>query len=1257
MTDNKLSAELQVIFHNSRRFHFWRGLALTWVIVGAAAWLFTWLYWKTGWRSGFTLPALAFGSLVSALVLLWRSRKRAVDFHRLAQDIEQQHPKLQALLLTAVDQFKTTPPEGFNYFQQRIIREALEHNSRYEWAQHSLQRLVVSHGAHALALIFFLVALARVPSSGEAARTFHPFLGVQVNPGHTNVERGSSLVIWARFKGTLPPEATLAVFPSTGVKQTVPLVKNLDDPVFGTTLPSVNSEFTYQVEFNGKRTPPYRVRVFDFPNLERANVQLHYPAYTQLPPKKIEDTRRVSAVEGTDLEYSFHLNKAVKKAELLESGGAPVTLQRDSVSSNVYNARIKLDRSHKFELRLMDSDGRTNRHAPEFVFEALTNKTPELKWIFPRGDQRVSALEEMNFQAEASDDFGLLGYGFAYSLSGAEPSYVELGRNSGPLEKKAVQRVVSLESLGAKPEQLLSYFLWAEDLGPDGKPRRTVGDLFFAEVRPFEEIFRENQMSSNQRQSQQQGGAGGESQKLAELEKQIITATWNLQRSAPKEPAGGIKKKAAIIHESQEAALEQLNQMKERLTNPRLKPLVDEAEKEMTKASEQLKEAVNRSSAAPLTSALPPEQAAYQRLLRLGGREFQVAQGRSGGQSSGSAAARQAQIDQLQLKQADQRYETERQASAAQTPEQRAQLEVLNRLRDLAQRQEDLNDRLQELQTALMEAKTPSDRAEIERRLKRLRDEERELVQQLDELRQQASKNNSQKLAEAMNRLDRTREDLRKAADALEQNKVSPALASGRRAQEELQQLRQDFRKAASSQFAQDMRQMRRDARELAQKNEEMRNQLGEVNQPNRKSLSNPDAPNFAESTEAQQKQLAEIKKEMRQVIEQSETAEPLLSKKLYDTLRKTEQSEVDKMLDATRELARRGIYQRAGEASARAGQAIDNLKTGVEEAAETILGDEREALRFAKSELDDLAKQLEKENAAASNGGTNQTAQTTSSENSRTNQTASASPEGSGSPSQSRNQSGNRDGQSPAGGQNQPGDQARSQGQQGNQPGEQAQSAQSQNGGQSQSQNGQPGAGQGSRGQSAQANNRGNGAPGQQGGNRAGQANAGQNRSNQSGRGNSGLAQRGQNPGQNPGRAGGNPRTGGERFFDGGLEAGGGGGGGGPITTTEFRRWSDRLSDVTEMLESPTLRAQADQIRERVRGFRMEYKNHSQPPTWDLVESQALRPLTELRDLVQQELARKDSRDALVPIDRDPVPQKFTELVRRYYEKLGEGE
>jgi hypothetical protein len=98
-------------------------------------------------------------------------------------------------------------------------------------------------------------------------------------------------------------------------------------------------------------------------------------------------------------------------------------------------------------------------------------------------------------------------------------------------------------------------------------------------------------------------------------------------------------------------------------------------------------------------------------------------------------------------------------------------------------------------------------------------------------------------------------------------------------------------------------------------------------------------------------------------------------------------------------------------------------------------------------------------------------------------------------------------------------------------------------------------------------------------------------------------------------------------------------------------------LRDVEEMLDVPELRAEAARIRDRARNVRLELKRHSREPQWDLVQMEIAGPLVELRARVSEELARRESKEALVPIDRDPVPTRYSELVRRYYEELGKSE
>ena len=94
----------------------------------------------------------------------------------------------------------------------------------------------------------------------------------------------------------------------------------------------------------------------------------------------------------------------------------------------------------------------------------------------------------------------------------------------------------------------------------------------------------------------------------------------------------------------------------------------------------------------------------------------------------------------------------------------------------------------------------------------------------------------------------------------------------------------------------------------------------------------------------------------------------------------------------------------------------------------------------------------------------------------------------------------------------------------------------------------------------------------------------------------------------------------------------------------------------VEEAVDRPEVREQVAQIREDIRKLNTEFRRNSKEPEWDLVEKKILKPLDEVRRTLAEELAKSESDRALVPIDRDPVPSRFSDLVEKYYERLGEG-
>jgi len=533
MMEPRLKNELAAAELTFRRARLWRELTFAWLGAAAAAIFFLLLQGFSGWTSPILWIVPLLGGIIASGVVWRRHHRREPDFATLVADLEREHPELRHLLSAAAEQ--EPDAGGFRFLQLRVIDQVLAHPQRESWKRRLEQKFAAAQSGGLAALAAALaVLLVLAYGSGRA----HPVLAswlareVTVTPGDTQVERGSSLVISARFGGEPPAEAALVLVSASGKTQRIALERHLADPVFGASLSEVAEEAHYHVEYAGGKSADYKITVFDYPSLLRADALLVFPAYTGLTNKTIPDTRRISAVQGTRLTYTLQLNKPVKSARLV-SGDQSLDLALQSNALAVLDS-YALTNSARFTLALEDAEGRSSKFPADFVLHVLTNQRPQVKLVFPRGDQRVSRLEEMQLQGEASDDFGLLNYGVGFGVAGQDPRFIELGAAAQANQKRSFNYLISMENLGLEEDQVIGYFIWADDIGPDGKTRRTFSDIFFAEVRPFEEIFRPEQSGMSESDSQgQQGQQGQESPgvKLAELQKDIVVATWKLQQN------------------------------------------------------------------------------------------------------------------------------------------------------------------------------------------------------------------------------------------------------------------------------------------------------------------------------------------------------------------------------------------------------------------------------------------------------------------------------------------------------------------------------------------------------------------------------------------------------------------------------------------------------------------------------------------------------------------------------------------------------
>ena len=558
-------------------------------------------------------------------------------------------------------------------------------------------------------------------------------------------------------------------------------------------------------------------------------------------------------------------------------------------------------------------------------------------------------------------------------------------------------------------------------------------------------------------------------------------------------------------------------------------------------------------------------------------------------------------------------------------------MQVLSKLSELARRQEDINKRLQELQTEIANAKDEEEKARIRRELKRLEEEQRRMLADIDETRERMDRlQSNRKNRDARERLDQTRQEMQELGESLRREEVSQALATGTRAQENLEELKENFRNETSSQFTEQLREARRAARELAENQQAIRENLESLDQNQGPRLDNSeDRERIVQRFQEQQENLDTLMNQLREVTEASEFSERKLHRELYDLLRQQSQSDIDEQLQASSDLLSQGFVEQTEDMQPNLQRGFDELRENVERAASSVLGDEATSLRFAQEELDSLTRDLQADREGQQGQGL----------------------------ASNENQDGEQQGQSQATNGNQPGEQpgqgqtlADASNQQGQQPGQ----SESQQSGQ------QPGSQQGSQGSESPSGQESQG--GQKGGESSGQSLAQQPSNSQS-----------RQPGQQSGgsQSGGSP-SGKQR----GGSSGGFGGGSediasalddflrefssdpgqeSPLTGRGFGEWNQRLRTVEELVEQPDIRQRLSQAREEAERLRAEFKRHGEMPQWGVVDEGIIAPLSDARSWVAQELARHEDPQALQPVDRDPVPRAYQESVRKYYESLGQ--
>ena len=850
------------------------------------------------------------------------------------------------------------------------------------------------YGAAALLGVVLLVSYAsldalRTPAPGGAlTRVALQPPSLTVTPGDKEIEQGATQEITVSVRETAGPDVMLHYRQDEGDWQKIALQKALGEDVYRHTLQRVQQPVQYFARRGDVRSETYALSLYEFPSVRRVDLTYTYPEYTGRPPRREDSTRAIRGLKGSTVTLDIQTSGAVERAEMIVEGDERVALE--PAGDGRFRGRMTLREPGAYTLRLTDEAGKHNTFAQAYEITPLEDERPRLTITAPRRDVRPNAVEEVFVAAEARDDFGLKDVRLKYAVNGAEEQAVRLMEEGATRPSEvAGQHRFFLEELDLVPGDVISYYVEASDHAPGATPEAT--DMYFIEVRPFDLRF----VQENNAGGQQGGGRRGGT---VASQQQIITATWKLRRQQGELSEAAFEKSRQALTQTQ-ANLK--TNIEERLSNTAFSAELRTDEKSqkvvdlLRAATTHMEDALEDLKAGQLDEALGPERKALGELLKADAlneeRKVAMQRQQSGGGGGSATEQRMTELMDLELDVSKDKYETQQQASAQ--PGGGAADEALQRVQELARKQEELMQQREE--TALRGE-------DKKRRIEHLQREQDQLKQQAENLaramRQQSSRQQSsrqqpgrqqssqgqqqaqQQQEQAQQRLQRASEQMRQAQQALRQGNEQQAQARQQQALRELGRLEEDLQRTQKGPLRQQLDDLAREAQQLSAQERQLRQSLEEAARAEggqEAAARERTLEQLKAKRQEQIERLQQLKEGAQAAADDARQKEPELASATRETVERIEQENLEQQMQASQRALREGQLDRArqqGEATAAGAERVDEqmqqLKRRLPVTEEEQLAQSLQEVRALKKKLQDLQAQASSSQQQQQQGG-----------------------------------------------------------------------------------------------------------------------------------------------------------------------------------------------------------------------------------------------------------------------------------------------
>lgn len=223
---------------------------------------------------------------------------------------------------------------------------------------------------------------------------------------------------------------------------------------------------------------PNAVRLAQAPLAGDIQLTYHYPAYTKKESRVVEGgDGSISAVAGTEVALRAIADRPVREAWLKvtdANAATPRKIHMEVSGERQIQARFPVLRDGRYHFVLVTTEGERLEESRDHSIRALVDAYPEIKMTAPQGDVEVRDNETVRVGWRARDDYGVAEVSLVVEPPQSETRRIPLARSEATAKRRGDTYRWSVVDLGLPEGTEARFYLEAVDNDAISGPKKSV---------------------------------------------------------------------------------------------------------------------------------------------------------------------------------------------------------------------------------------------------------------------------------------------------------------------------------------------------------------------------------------------------------------------------------------------------------------------------------------------------------------------------------------------------------------------------------------------------------------------------------------------------------------------------------------------------------------------------------------------------------------------------------------------------------------